>query len=181
LYPEHPVGNKVGHFWCIDVARATELGAKNKDSDVSPKADNFDAKAAANKDSAMVWHFGGELDPRPKFGRSVHFGRTISTAAVHDGLVYIAEEMGYLHCLDAATGKQHWVHDFKTGIWGSPYWADGKVYMGTEDGDVFVFAHGKQKKELAAVYMEEAVPSTPVASGSTLYVATKSKLYAIGK
>jgi len=35
------------------------------------------------------------------------------------------------------------VYDTKAEIWASPYWADGKVYLGTSDGDLLVFAHGR--------------------------------------
>jgi hypothetical protein len=34
------------------------------------------------------------------------------------------------------TGKPYWVHDMLAAIWGSPFVADGKVYLGDEDGDV---------------------------------------------
>lgn len=181
LYPQHPAGNKVGHFWCVDLAKATKFGKMNKDHDVSPQKDNFDPSAAANKNSALAWQYGGELNPRPKFGRSVYFGRTISTAAVHKGLVYISEEYGYLHCLDAKTGKHYWEFDFRTGIWGSPVWADGKIYIGTEDGDVFIFAEGKEKKKIGEpIYMEEPVQAAPVIVGSNVYIMAKTKLYAIG-
>jgi outer membrane protein assembly factor BamB len=172
LDPGNAAANRVGHFWCIRLDRT---------GDVSPVGDNFDPMAPANKDSALVWHYGGVLNPQPKLGRYAIFGRTISTAAVHDGLVYIAEEQGYLHCLDAATGKKHWEHDFKTGIWGSPYWVDGKVYIGTDDGDIVIFAHGKGRKVLATINMDEAVQSTPAAVDGVLFVATKSRLFAIGK
>jgi outer membrane protein assembly factor BamB len=173
LYPGHFAGNKVGHFWCIDIT---------KKGDVSPKNDNFDPKAPVNKDSALVWHFGGLIMPKPPLGeRSVYFGKTVSTAAIQDGLVYIAEEMGYLHCLDADTGKRHWEHDFLTGIWGSPMLADGKVYVGTEEGDVAIFAHGKAKNLISKIYCEDAIYGAPIPSGSTLFVATKSKLFAIEK
>jgi outer membrane protein assembly factor BamB len=172
LDPVNSAANRVGHFWCIRLDRT---------GDVSAVGDNFDPTAPQNKNSVLVWHYGGAINPQPQFGRLAVFGRTISTAAVNDGLVYIAEEQGYLHCLDAATGKKHWEHDFKTSVWGSPYWVDGKVYIGTEDGDVVIFAHGKDKKILGTVYMDEAVLSTPASADGVLYVATKTKLYAIGK
>ncbi len=157
------------HFLCVDIT---------KKGDVSPKS--FDVKDAANKDSALVWAFGGEILPPPKGrGRRAYFGQTISTAAVHDGLVYITEEIGYLHCIDAKTGQRYWEHDFRENVWGSPYWVDGKVYVGTQGGDVVIFAHGKERKVLATVSVDDAVESTPVVAGGVLYVATKTKLIAI--
>jgi len=170
LYPEHPKATKFSHFLCIDMT---------KSGDVSPAG--LDAKPAANGTSALVWAYGGLANPAPPKGRSVVFGRTMSTAAVHDGLVYIAEETGYLHCLDAKTGQKYWDHDFLSAVWGSPYWVDNKVYIGTEDGDIVIFAHGKEKKIIRQVGMEETVHSTPVVVNGVLYVTTRSKLYAIAK
>ena len=93
-----------------------------------------------------------------RIGRDYHFGRTISTVAVHDGLVYAAELDGYLHCLDARPGKQYWEHDLKAGVWGSPYWVDGKVYIGTEDGDVYIFAARQGEAELRSkIDMEQSI------------------------
>ena len=48
-------GHGVGHLWCIDITKKP----KNKDKDLSPVNDNFDPKAAVNKNSGLVWHFGG--------------------------------------------------------------------------------------------------------------------------
>src|SRR5262249_20827111 len=168
--PDH--GEAVGHFWCIDVT---------KTGDLSPVNDNFDPAAPANKNSGLVWHYGGKADAKAaaQTNRDIVFGRTLSTAAVHDGLVYIAELAGFLHCLDAKTGKKLWDHDLKASVWGSPYWVDGKVYLGNEDGDVYVFAHGREKKLLATNEMKRSVKSTPVAAGGVLYVQTDSHLFAI--
>jgi len=156
------------YFLCLDIT---------KKGDVSLKS--YVAKAAENKDSALVWAFGGPVHPQPKKGRSVHFGSTMSTAAVHDGLVYITEENGYAYCLDAATGRRYWEHDLKSSVWSSPYWVDGRVFVCSEDGDVVILAHGRDLKVLATIEMDEFVRSTPVAANGTLYVATRSKLYAI--
>jgi outer membrane protein assembly factor BamB len=67
----------------------------------------------------------------------------MSTACIVDDVVYIGELAGYLHCLDAKTGKKYWQYDLKSAIWGSAYYVDGKVFVGNEDGDLFVFKHEK--------------------------------------
>jgi outer membrane protein assembly factor BamB len=169
---EPSLGSGVGHVWCIDIT---------KSGDLSPVNDNYDPKAPENKNSGLVWHFGGAADPKAAgdADRDYNFGRTVSTCAVHDGLVYIAEVAGYLYCLDAKTGKKYWDHDLKAEVWGSPYLVDGKVYLGTGDGDVWVFAHGKEKKLVNKVEMENQIYSTPTAADGVLYVMSMKNLYAI--
>ena len=88
---------------------------------------------------------------------------------------------GFVHCLDAATGKVHWVHDMKAHIWGSALVADGKVYIGTEDGTLAVFAASKEKKKLAEIDMGAPVYATPVVANGVLYIQTTTHLYAISK
>jgi outer membrane protein assembly factor BamB len=156
------------YFLCLDIT---------KKGDVSLRS--YTAKAEENKGAALAWAFGGPFEPRPKKGRRGQFGRTLSTAAVHDGLVYISEQYGYLHCLDAATGTHLWSYDAQTELIGSPYWVDGRVYLGTDDGELLIFAHGRTAKLLARIDMEASIHTTPVAANGTLYVATWSKLYAI--
>src|SRR5262249_8933433 len=80
-----------GHLWCVDITKQPT----NKDKDISPVNNNFDPKAAVNKDSGLVWHHGGPIVPKPEDGREVVFARTISTVVIHDGLVYAAELMGF--------------------------------------------------------------------------------------
>ena len=59
--------------------------------------------------------------------------------------------------------------------------ADGKVYIGTEDGSFFVFAADKEKRLLSQVDLGEPVYATPVAANGVLYVQTPTRLYAIAK
>jgi outer membrane protein assembly factor BamB len=172
--PEHKKG--VGHLWCIDITRKP----KNADKDLSPRDTKFDPKDPKNKDSALVWHFGG-ADSNAK--KKYPFGRSMSTCAVHEGLLYTADLNGRLFCIDAKTGQKYWEHDTGADIWSSPYWVDGKVYLGTNDGVVFIFEHGKQKKKVAEITMPGQVRAAPVVANGTLFVLTESdtKLFAIGK
>jgi outer membrane protein assembly factor BamB len=105
--------------------------------------------------------------------------RSISTASIADGLVYIADFTGFLHCLDVNTGKPYWTFDMLSAIWGSPFVADGKVYLGDEDGDVRVFQAGKELKKISEMNMGSAVYSTPVAANGVLYIMNRTELYAI--
>jgi outer membrane protein assembly factor BamB len=106
--------------------------------------------------------------------------RSISSAAIADGLVYITDFTGFLHCLDIATGKPYWNFDMLSAIWGSPLAADGKIYVGNEDGVVAVFQAGKEAKKIAENNVGSAVYSTPVAANGVLYVMTVKELFAIG-
>lgn len=115
-------------------------------------------------------------------GRLFHYDkirRSISTAAVADGLVYIADFSGFLHCLDANTGQPYWVHDMFAAVWGSPLLADGKVYLGDEDGDVTVLQHGKEKKVLTEMNMGSAVYATPGPAHGTLFLNNRNQLFAL--
>jgi outer membrane protein assembly factor BamB len=121
-------------------------------------------------ETGAVWHRGGE-----------EFGRTISTAAIADGLLYIPDLSGRLYCLDAATGQHFWTYDAFAAVWGSAYVADGKVYLGDEDGDIAVLEAGKTMKLMDEINMGSATYTTPVAKDGVLYVTTRNHLYAIAK
>ena len=115
-------------------------------------------------------------------GRIWHFDkirRTISTAAIDNGLVYVSDFSGYLHCLDANTGQEYWQHDMLAAVWASPFIIDGKVFLGDEDGDVVVMAHSKEKVMLGEMNMGSAVYGTIVPANGTLYLNNRSQLFAI--
>jgi outer membrane protein assembly factor BamB len=117
-----------------------------------------------------------------KSGLIFHFDkirRSVSTAAIADGLIYISDFSGFLHCLDAKTGQEYWVHDVLAAVWGSPIVIDGRVYLGDEDGDVVVLQAGKQMKVLHEMNMGSAVYATPVPANGTLYLNNRTKLFAL--
>jgi outer membrane protein assembly factor BamB len=118
--------------------------------------------------SGRVWHY-------------EKIRRSISTAAIKDGLMYIADFSGFLHCLDLKTGKPVWVHDMFAAIWGSPIIIDDKVYLGDEDGDVTVLQHGKDLKVIAEQNMGSSVYATPVPANGTLFIMNRNQLYALAE
>lgn len=106
--------------------------------------------------------------------------RSISTVSIDPttGLLLVGDFSGFVHCLDAETGKLYWTHDMKAHMWGSTLVADGKVYVGDEDGDLVVLEAGKTKKVISETNLNAPVYSTPVVANGVIYIASNTHLYA---
>ena len=104
---------------------------------------------------------------------------SLSTPAISDGLVYAADSSGQVHCVDARTGKPHWVHKLAAGIWSSPLVADGKVYIGSIKGHFCVLAAGKQKRVISQARLPGAMWASPTAANGRLYVVSRRHLFAL--
>lgn len=119
-------------------------------------------------ESGLIWEY-----------RGIH--RSISTVSIDPGtgLLFVGDFSGFVHCLDAETGQLYWTHDMKAHMWGSTLVADGKVYVGDEDGDLVVLSATKEKKLLSETNLLAPVYSTPVVANGVLYVASNSHLFAL--
>lgn len=102
----------------------------------------------------------------------------MSTPAVADGFVYIADIARMIHCVDAKTGQPCWTQETKGDFWASPLVADGKLYIGTRRGDFHILATGREKRKIFDCDFGVPMSATPVAANGTLYVATMRELYA---
>jgi outer membrane protein assembly factor BamB len=187
--PEH--GEGVGHFWCIDPTKrgdvSDELAFNVKDLSkpiphhrmqaVNPEAGEV---ARANPNSAKIWHYASydsNKNGKVEFEETMH--RTCGTAAIKDGLLFVADFSGLFHCLDAKTGIPYWTHDMLAAAWGSPLIVEDKVYIGDEDGDISVFRLSKKMELIAENSMSNSVYSTPVVANNTLFIANKDHVFAI--
>ncbi len=103
------------------------------------------------------------------------------TPAIYNGLVFIADCDGQIQCLDAETGKVHWMHEARGEIWASPLVADGKVYVGTRRKEFVILAAAKEKKVIHTTRLDSAIAGTATAANGVLYVASMRKLYALQK
>jgi outer membrane protein assembly factor BamB len=121
----------------------------------------------------------GDITQSGKLWQYDKIRRSISTGAVYNGLLFYADFSGFLHCLDAKTGKPYWVHDMLAAIWGSPIVIDGKVYLGDEDGDVIVMEAAKTEKVIATMNMGSSVYSTAVPANGTLFIVNRNQLIAL--
>ena len=172
--PEH--GEGTGHFYRID---ATKKG------DISLELGEINQPGTPNPNKAAFWHYGGMDDDKGTItgepGESI-FRRSLSTAAVHGDLVFVADLSGYVHCLDYETGKRHWMHDTKSAIWGSPLYADGKVFIGTEDGRLIVFEATKEKANVIKQFDTvnySSIYTTPTIANGKMYLTDRTRLYCI--
>ena len=107
--------------------------------------------------------------------------RSISTGALHNGILFYSDFSGFLHALDAKTGKPYWVHDMFAAIWGSPIVIDGRVYLGDEDGDVTILAADKALKVIAENNMGSSVYSTAVPANGALFLVNRNQLFALSE
>jgi outer membrane protein assembly factor BamB len=105
--------------------------------------------------------------------------RTLATPSIADGLLYIPDTTGNLHCFDAGTGDRYWVHPLGGQTWSaSSFVADGKVYVGTELGLLWVLKAGKDLQVLSKTRLKTN-PITLTAANGVLYIPTQRSLLAV--
>ncbi len=122
----------------------------------------------------------GDITKTGLIWQSKEIHRSISTVSIdpETGLLFVGDFSGYVHCYDAETGKLYWKHDMKAHMWGSTLVADGKVYVGDEDGDFVVLKAAKEKQLISETNLGAPVYSTPIVANGTIYVASNTHLYA---
>ena len=106
-------------------------------------------------------------------------GRVVATPIEKDGLLYVGDVGGVVHCLDAATGTLVWEHDTYAAIWGSFLLAGDRLYVGNEDGSMTILRTGRRKELLGEIEMDGALYSLPALIGDALWLTTSTRLHLI--
>jgi outer membrane protein assembly factor BamB len=105
----------------------------------------------------------------------------VPSPLVHDGLVYLCKENGFLICLDAKTGEQYYNERIHSGRHrASPVYADGKIYCTARDGTVSVVKAGTKFELLAKNKLPDEIAASPIIAHGRLYLRGYQTLYAIG-
>jgi outer membrane protein assembly factor BamB len=96
---------------------------------------------------------------------------TLTTAAVHDGIVYATDADG--------TGAAVWTHPMNGDFWASPMVADGRVYLGTRKGNFSILKAGGELKVLCNLENKSPISATVTMANGTAYLATMKQLWAL--
>ena len=100
--------------------------------------------------------------------------------AAYGELVFSYYDSGFVHCLEATSGKQLWFKRLTSGFSGSPVRVRDKLYCIDDEGTVIVLAADREFRELARNPLGERSRSTPAVSGGRMFLRTESQLFCVG-
>ena len=101
--------------------------------------------------------------------------------------MYQIDNSANLAAFDVNTGKQLWLKNLGTIQKASPVLADGKLYVGTENGKFFILKPSAtgcdilDEKQLGTEAVPDKVIGSAAVANGRIYFATESNLYSIGK
>ena len=110
-------------------------------------------------------------------------GGYLCTPLVYRGLVYIVRYNGVLAVFDAKTGEKKYetrLAGATSAFTASPVANDGRVFIASEDGQVFVIAAGPKYEVVAMNEMSTPILATPALTEGRMLLRTQDQIMAIG-
>ena len=110
-------------------------------------------------------------------------GTYIPTPLLYDGYLFTLNINGVLSAYDPQTGKRAFRGRVGTGgaFSASPVGADGRLYIASEDGEVYVISATPDMKQIAKNDMKEVMMATPAISDGLIVLRTIGHLYGVGQ
>ena len=121
---------------------------------------------------------GGKPSLAYKLRRSIPY---VPTGLAKDNLLFLWSDAGIVTCVEAKTGKIHWQERVEGRFFGSPVWAEGRLFCISTTGKVVVIAASKEFKPIAVNDLEEDSNATPALAGDRIYFRTLGHLSRFGK
>jgi glucose dehydrogenase len=103
---------------------------------------------------------------------------TPSPLLVGDEL-YLVADKGVATCVAARTGEQLWQERIGGNYSASPLWADGKIYIQSEEGPAIVLKPGTTFERLAETGFAERTLASYAVGDSSLFIRTENHLYRV--
>jgi outer membrane protein assembly factor BamB len=129
----------------------------------------------------------GEIKKEQVKWRTYGWQGGFSSPVLDGDRLYQLDNSANLAAFDVNTGKQLWLKNLGTIQKASPVLADGKLYVGTENGKFYILkpsATGCEildEDQLGTEALPEAIIGSPAISNGRVFVVSDSNLYAIGK
>ncbi|MBS1787009.1 MAG: PQQ-binding-like beta-propeller repeat protein [Acidobacteria bacterium] len=98
-----------------------------------------------------------------------------------DDLIYMIGDTGIATCVEAKTGNIVWQQRIGGEYSASPVYADGKIWMFSEEGKTTVIKPGRTYEKLAENNLEDGFLASPAIAGKAFYLRTRTHLYRIEK
>jgi outer membrane protein assembly factor BamB len=111
-------------------------------------------------------------------------GPYMPTPLIYHDLLYVLANQGILDCYELRSGKEIYRNRIPHeggGFSSSPIAADGRIYLSSEDGDIFVVSSGPKFNLIATNPMGERLMATPALAGGAMYVRGEKHIFAIGR
>jgi outer membrane protein assembly factor BamB len=111
-------------------------------------------------------------------------GSYMPTPVIYQGLLYVLANQGLLDAYELESGADVYrqrIPHHGSGFSASPVAADGRLYLSSEDGDIFVVKSGRTFELLATNPMGEPLMATPALADGTMYVRGERHAFAIGR
>jgi outer membrane protein assembly factor BamB len=103
------------------------------------------------------------------------------TPLVYGDYLYISADNGVLSAYNALTGERIYQERLPSTFSASPIAADGKLYLSSEDGDVFVVKAGPKFELLSTNAMGQALMATPAISDGMIILRSQGYVYAVAE
>ncbi len=126
----------------------------------------------------------GETSSKDIAWRQLTAAPYIPSPIAYGDFVFVVLDQGFIACYDVKTGKELYGKTrIETGanFSASPVGIDGKLYVMSEDGEVYVINAGPKFELLAKNSLGEAVMASPAISQGRMFVRTLKHLYCIGQ
>ena len=103
------------------------------------------------------------------------------TPVIYGDLMYTLADNGVLSAYEAKSGELVYQQRLPSSFSASPVAADGRLYLASEDGDVFVVKAGRQYELLSRNVMGQPLMATPAISQGMLILRGEKAIYALGE
>lgn len=129
----------------------------------------------------------GVLTPEAFKWRTRGFLPSYASPVADAERLYTMDNSAIVGAFDLKTGARLWEKTLGTLQKGSPLLADGKLYVGTENGKFYILRPGATGVEvldedlLGTAQAPEPIVASPIVADGRIYVTSMDALYAIGK